>query len=94
MRCIQQIYDNWPREQMECIVVIGLEKAADVDRWVKLYGIKTPVVLDPAGDVANQYQPAQMPALYFLDGDGTIKIKKYAPLGGCGKEIDALLRLY
>jgi len=94
MRCIQQIYGNWPREQMEVIVVIGLEKAAEVDRWIKTYEIKTPVVLDPAGDITNQYQPAKMPALYFLDGEGTIKIKKYAPLGGCGKEIDALLRLY
>ena len=94
MRCIQQIYGNWPREQMEVIVVVSLEKAAEVDRWIKTYEIKTPVVLDPAGDITNQYQPAKMPALYFLDGEGTIKSKKYAPLGGCGREIDALLRLY
>jgi cytochrome c biogenesis protein CcmG/thiol:disulfide interchange protein DsbE len=94
MRCIQQIYDNWPREQMEVIVVVSLEKAAEVDRWIKLYGIKTPVVLDPAGDVTNQYHPAKMPALYFLDSEGAIKSKVYAPLGGCGKQIDALLRLY
>jgi len=94
MRCIQQIYDNWPRQQMEVIVIVGLEKPAEVDRWIKLYGIKTPVVLDPAGDVTNEYQPAKMPAMYFLDSEGTIKSKKYAPLGGCGKEIDALLRLY
>lgn len=94
MRCIQQIYGNWPRSQMEVIVVVSLEKAKEVDRWIKLYEIKTPVVLDPAGDITNQYQPAKMPALYFLDGEGIIKSKKYAPLGGCGKEIDALLRLY
>ena len=95
MRCIQQIYDNWPRSQMEVIVVVSLEKASEVDRWIKLYGIKTPVVLDPDGDVTNRYQPAKMPALYFLDSEGIIKSKKYAPLGGgCGKEIDTLLRLY
>ena len=70
MRCIQQIYGNWPRQQMEVIVIVSLEKAADVDRWIRLYEIKTPVVLDPAGDITNQYAPAKMPALYFLDGDG------------------------
>lgn len=94
VRCIQQIYHNWPRQQMEVIVIVSLEKAKDVDRWIKLYDIKTPVVLDPAGDITNLYQPAQMPAMYFLDGDGVIKIKKYLPLGGCGKEIDSMLRLY
>ena len=94
MRCMGQIYDNWPREQMEVVVIVGNEKLTDVQRWIKLYNVKWPVALDPGSDITNDYQPSRLPALYFLNSDGDIKIKKYAPLGGCGKEIDSLLRLY
>jgi peroxiredoxin len=94
MRCIGQIYDNWPRQQMEVVVIVAEEKPADVQRWIKLYNVKWPVAIDPDRSITNAYQPAKLPALYFLNDEGDIKIKKYAPLGGCGKEIDAMLRLY
>lgn len=92
--CIQQFYDNWPREQMEVVFIVSQEKAPDVASWIKTYGFKNPVVLDTAGDVYNLYRPDKEPALYFLDGDGTIKIKKYAPIDDCATELDSLLRLY
>ena len=94
MRCIHQIYDNWPREQMEVVAIVSDEKEDDVQRWIKLYGIKCPVVLDPGRVIINEYKPMKMPALYFLNGDGDIKAKKYYPIGGCGNEIDSVLRLY
>lgn len=94
MRCIQQIYDSWPRTQMDVLVVVSQEKPPEVEKWIKLYGIKVQVALDPDGKIINLYQPSKLPAIYFLDSEGIIKIKKYAPLGGCGREIDALLRLY
>ena len=94
MRCIQQIYDNWPRTQMDVLVIVSQEKPAEVEKWIKLYRIETQVALDLDGKVVNLYQPSKLPAIYFLDTEGLIKIKKYAPLGGCGREIDALLRLY
>jgi S1-C subfamily serine protease len=92
--CTQQFYNNWPREQMEIISIVSQEKPADVASWIKTYGFKNPVVLDPAGDVYNKYRPEKVPALYFLDVYGTIKIKKYAPIDDCATELDSLLKLY
>ncbi len=92
--CTQQFYNNWPREQMEIISIVSQEKPADVASWIKTYGFKNTVVLDPNGDVYNKYRPDKVPALYFLDVYGTIKIKKYAPIDDCATQLDSLLKLY
>jgi peroxiredoxin/V8-like Glu-specific endopeptidase len=94
MRCIHKIYDNWPREQMEVVGIVSDEKEEDVQRWIKMYAIECPVVLDPGRVIINEYKPMKMPALYFLSVDGDIKAKKYYPISGCGNEIDSVLRLY
>ena len=92
--CTTQFYDNWPRDQMELVMVVSQEKAADVATWVKTYGFKNPVVLDPQGDIYNKYRPDKVPALFFLNSDGIIKIKKYAPIDDCATTLDSLLKLY
>jgi peroxiredoxin/V8-like Glu-specific endopeptidase len=92
--CIQQFYSNWPREQMEIISIVSQEKPADVASWIKTYGFKNTVVLDPTGDVYNKYRAEKVPALYFLDAYGTIKIKKFGQIDDCAVELDSLLKLY
>lgn len=94
MICMQDVYSGWPREQLEFIAIINQEKNADVVNWIKLYGIKNPVVLDFDGTVYNKYRPEKVPTLFFLNGDGMIKMKKYPPIPDCARGIDALLRLY
>jgi S1-C subfamily serine protease len=92
--CTQQFYSNWPREQMDIISIVSQEKAADVASWIKTYGFKNPVVLDPSGDIYDKYRPDKTPALYFLDTYGTIKIKKFGQIDDCATELDSLLKLY
>jgi peroxiredoxin/V8-like Glu-specific endopeptidase len=94
MVCMQGVYGNWPRDQVEIVAITSQEKAEDVQRWIKTYGFNNPVLLDSDGAVYNRYRPDKVPTLYFLNGDGDIKIKKYPPLDDCGKTLDALLRLY
>lgn len=94
MICIQQIYENWPRNQLEVLSIISHEKAADVAGWAKTYGMKNPSVLDADGAVYNKYRPDTTPALYFLNKDGVIKIKKFGEIEDCVKELDSLLRMY
>jgi len=94
MQCLLPIYATWPRDQLEMVFVVSGEQFDDVQHWVKLYGIKCPVVLDSLELVLNQYQPDQSPALYFLTADGHIKITKFPPIDGCTAQFDALLRLY
>jgi S1-C subfamily serine protease len=92
--CTEQFYDNWPREQMEIISIVSQEKAADVADWAKTWAIKNPVVLDPNGDIYQKYRPEKIPSLYFLNGDGIIKIKKAGAIQDCPTELDSLLKLY
>ena len=92
--CLQKIYDAWAREQLEIISIISHEKSQDVTAWIKLYGTKNTVALDPDGKVYDLYRPDKVPGLFFLNTDGIIKIKKYAPFDDCVKGLDALLQLY
>ena len=92
--CFQQFYNNWSREQMEIISIVVLEKSEDVASWIKTYDLKNPVLLDSDGGIFNKYKPEKVPAIYFLNGDGTIKIKKYPPMEDCPTELDSLLKLY
>jgi peroxiredoxin len=94
MVCIQEIYENWPREQMDALAIVSEGSSPDIERWIKLCSIKYPIVLDADGAVFNRYRPDRVPALYFLNGDGNIKIKKYPPLEDCTRTLDSLLRLY
>ncbi|MGA2368229.1 MAG: trypsin-like peptidase domain-containing protein [Dehalococcoidia bacterium] len=94
MQCLLPIYANWPRDQLEMVFVLSGEQFDDVQRWVNLYQVKCPVVLDSQGKALNQYKPDQEPALYFLTADGHIKIRKYPPIDGCTQQLDALLRQY
>jgi peroxiredoxin/V8-like Glu-specific endopeptidase len=94
VECLLPIYNSWPRDQLEMVFVVSGEQFDDVQQWVKLYGIKCPVVLDSLELVLNQYQPEQHPALYFLTTDGHIKIREFAPIDGCTAQFDALLRQY
>ncbi|MCX6005007.1 MAG: TlpA disulfide reductase family protein, partial [Chloroflexi bacterium] len=92
IRSVQQVYDYWPRQQLEVVVILSQIKSSDVESWVKQNNVKCPVALDSAGEMTNRYKPDRIPAAYFIDGDGNIKAKRYDPLSS--SEVDALLRLF
>jgi peroxiredoxin len=93
MKYMQQVYDLWPREQLEILVILSHEKTGDIQSWINLYKISCPVLLDSDGRLINKYGPSMMPASYFLDADQTIKMKKFGSFATRATEIDALLRL-
>ena len=92
--CLQQVYGNWLRDQMEVVAIISREEAADVERWKHIYGVENPVVLDPEGTLLATYKTEKVPGLYFLDSNGVIQDIKYAPFDDCAKSIDSILRKY
>jgi len=94
MQCVSNIYDAWPREQLEVLVIANGESEAAVREWVAANGIKYRVLLDRDGQVQAMYRPATLPAVYFIDRYGLIKIKRVDILDNCTIKIDALLRLY
>ena len=92
--CTQQFYENWPRNQLEIVFIVSQEKAAEVTGWIKTYGYKNPVVIDPDGAVYNKYRPEKVPALYFLDSEVMIKIKKFGEIDDCATQLDSWLKMY
>ncbi|MFA5399010.1 MAG: trypsin-like peptidase domain-containing protein [Dehalococcoidia bacterium] len=94
MQCVLQIYDAWPREQLEVLVIVSGESDAVVREWAAVNRIKCRVLSDPEGQVADLYRPAGLPAVYFIDAYGQIKIKRAGIVDNCNQEIDTLLRLY
>jgi peroxiredoxin/V8-like Glu-specific endopeptidase len=87
------VYAAWPRDQLEIVMIVSREGSSDVQDFIKTYSIKCPVVLDTDGKVFETYQAGKWPALYFLNSDGEIKIKKFPPIKADG-EVDSLLKLY
>jgi peroxiredoxin len=94
MQCISQVYDTWPREQLEVLVVISGESDSVIRKWATVNGVKCKVLSDPTGQVAGLYRPAGMPVTYFINTYGEIKVKRAGPLDSCVAGIDALLKLY
>jgi peroxiredoxin len=94
MQCISQVYGDWPRDQLEVLVVVSGESDISIREWAAADGIKCKVLPDPGGHVAGLYKPATLPATYFINRYGEIKIKKAGPWDNCAAGIDALLKLY
>jgi peroxiredoxin len=94
MQCISQVYDAWPRDQLEVLVVISGEGDNSVREWVAANGVKFEVLPDPTGQVASLYKPASLPAMYLINTYGELKIKRYGLPDNCAAGIDTLLKLY
>ncbi len=94
MQCVSPVYAAWPRGLLETLVIISREKSSNMELWAKENNVKCPVLPDPAGEVYNLYQPAGLPAMYFINTYGDIKIKRTIHFDKCAAEVDALLRLY
>lgn len=94
MQCISQVYGSWPRDQLEVLVVVSGENENAVRDWASTNGVKGRVLSDPAGQVTAIYKPASLPAIYFLNTYGEIKIKRAGLWDNCVAGIDALLKLY
>jgi peroxiredoxin len=94
VKCLEQVYAAWPRDQLEIVSVIPRESVSDIERWIKLYEVKNIVLVDNKANVFNVYKPEKTPGMFFLDAAGTIKAKEFPPYDDCVNKVDSLLRLY
>jgi peroxiredoxin len=94
MQCLLPVYAAWSRDELEMVFVISGGQFDDVQKWIDLYHVECPVLLDSDGIVLNQYQVKMYPTLYFLTADGHVKITKSGLMDDCSKQLDTLLRQY
>lgn len=56
------------------VIGVGLDRDADkLAKFLRALPISFPVVHDPAGSVANKYEPPKMPSSYMIDKRGLIR---------------------
>jgi peroxiredoxin len=94
LECLMKLYESWPREQLEIIMVVRQKDDGDAADWVKAKDIKFPVLPDANGEITRLYAANAFPAFYFINAYGDIKIKRATAVDLCYEEIDTLLRLY
>lgn len=90
--CMQQalflndVYVNWPKgTDMIMFMVASSEKKADVEEWIKKYGLSMPVYIDPTANLVSGCQFRTIPTSLFLDTGSVIRDYKS---GGFGNKKD------
>lgn len=90
--CMQQaiflndVYKNWPKgTEMMMFMVASSEKRADVEEWIKKYGLSMPVYIDPTANLVSGCQFRTIPTALFLDTGSVIRDYKS---GGFGNKKD------
>ncbi len=92
LACVQKIYHNWPRSQLEVLAVVR-GTAAEAQQFALQSSVSYPAAADLDNKITGLFKPDSLPALYILNSLGEIKVKRYAPFGGCAQELDGLLRM-
>ncbi|MCX6004519.1 MAG: TlpA disulfide reductase family protein [Chloroflexi bacterium] len=93
VKYFNEVYSDPKYKGVIMMVIASNDKKADILRWIKLYGVKTPVYLDESSDMVNAFKPPIKPSAYFIDPNGIIKYVKKGPLTGAG-ELRGILDSY
>ncbi|TML55338.1 MAG: TlpA family protein disulfide reductase [Actinobacteria bacterium] len=68
----------------------GTEPRPEVERFCEMWGIKGPILLDPAGELATTLGVRGVPTNVVVDSDGTIRAFGAARLDELEQAIDDL----
>jgi thiol-disulfide isomerase/thioredoxin len=90
MPFMQQVYDEWPDEDLVILAVDVGESAEIVATFLQDNGISLPVLLDMEGKVAVLYGVRGIPRTLFIDKDGFIRGIKVGAFSGV-EEIESIL---
>jgi len=90
--CMQQaiflndVYTSWPKgTDMMMFMVASSEKKADIEEWIKKYGLSMPVYIDPTAQLVSGCQFRTIPTALLLDTGSVIRDYKS---GGFGNKKD------
>jgi len=89
---LNDVYRDWPKDsEMLMFMVASSEKQADVEEWIKRYGLVMPVYMDPTAELVSDCQFRTIPTALFLDTGSVIRDIKS---GGFGtqKEMAAAIK--
>jgi peroxiredoxin len=98
--CMQQalflndVYTNWPKgTDMVMFMVASSEKKADVEEWMKKYGLSVPVYIDPTANLVSGCQFRTIPTALLLDTGSVIRDYKSGGFGN-KKDMEATVKRF
>ena len=68
----------------------GTEPRPEVERFCEMWGIKGPILLDPAGELATTLGVRGVPTNVVVDSDGTVRAFGAARLDELERAVDDL----
>ncbi|MDD5312860.1 MAG: trypsin-like peptidase domain-containing protein [Dehalococcoidia bacterium] len=90
VKYFNEVYKDPKYKDVIMMTVASGDKKEDILRWMKLYGVQTPVYQDESSDMVNAFKPPMKPSAYFIDPGGIIKYVKKGPIIGTGELKDIL----
>ena len=73
MPYIQQVYEDWPEEELVVLTINVGESSSRVSQFMRSEGFSFPVLLDSDGSVAQRYNVQGIPTTFFIDKYGFIQ---------------------
>jgi peroxiredoxin len=77
MPYIEQVYDDWPEDELVIIAIDIGEANAKVRDFLDDIEVSVPVLLDREALVTAHYRVSNMPRTFFIDKDGLIRGIKF-----------------
>jgi peroxiredoxin len=73
MPYIQQVYDEWPDENLVILTINIADSAENVTGFMQENELSLPVLLDTESEVAMQYLVSSYPRSFFIDAEGAFQ---------------------
>jgi peroxiredoxin len=73
MPFLQQVYQDWPEEELVLLAVNIGESSSQVAQFMQSQGFSFPVLLDRSGNTAQKYNIIGIPTTFFIDSKGVIR---------------------
>ena len=77
---LNQIYENVPRSELAIIAIASGTSNSEIDKLIKDYNVKFPVIVDSFGKLRSGYNITEEPTYIFVDKGGVIRARVEGPL--------------
>lgn len=88
---IQEIYEEWPADELEILAVSVGERAQFVQSFLDTRSLTFPALLDNDEAIKNLYNVSSYPTTFFINSDGIVKVIKSGRFNS-SSEINTILK--
>jgi peroxiredoxin len=77
---LNEMFDKTPRSELAIIAIASGTNNNEIDKLIKDYGVKFPVIVDSFGKLRSNYNITEEPTYIFIDKNGVIRARVEGPL--------------